>query len=382
MGRNTFSRTTYQGAVDSLTAKGKPATVRGEEQVRTTGKLHKLVDPAEYGVIRPSRIRLEERKDGLFEVSVGAPVTIEYRLDTTGSMGDNVDRALAALPDICGLVSGVVPGRDPFYCASIFGDLDDILDDRSPGFPLCRGQFEVLADRMVNQLTLMHPGRQGCANGGEDPHYGLFGAAYLTDAYIQKIGLRSYDFTVTDEPAHEGLVSQELKRIFGPSVFDRVRENGYELNLRDLPSNKDIVKDLFRRAHAFALLVRGSYGNSLAGYWQPLYGKDRVIFLPQIEHVPHVMAAIVGLTEGTLDLRSAVDFLMKNNLSRREAQSVVDAVAHIPLGAQRALPNFDRMPKKGDVFLKKTDLWPVNSEDVPQSDPSIEEPTEDPTSWL
>lgn len=358
MGRQTYTRAAYDSAVSSHTVAGKSATLRGEEIVRNTGKLDPLVDPAEYGVVRPSRIRLEDRPDGLFEVPVGAPLTMEFRLDTTGSMGDNVERALRVLPNICELTQKVVPGRDPFYCASIFGDAVD-------RFILCRGQFEVLAERMVNQLTLMHPEGNGGGNGGEDPHYGLFGAAYLTNAYLHRIGLKSMDFTITDEPCHEPLVANQLVRVFGREVFDKAKENGHEIDSKNLPTNVELVRDLLRRAHAFALLVTRGRDSSIVYHWQRLYGKDRVVIMPEIEYLPQVMAIITGLTEGTVDLRSAVDYLSDQEISKPNARMIVDAVAHIPLGAQRALPNYSKLPKKGDVFRQKTDLWPIDPKDLP-----------------
>lgn len=383
MGEFTFTKDAYLGATARHTTAGKSATARGEEQVRVTGKLDPLVDPAEYGVVRESRIRLEERSDGLWVVTVGTPVPIEYRLDTTGSMGDNVDRALKALPDICGLASAVLPERDPFYCASIFGDLADVFSNGAPGFPLCRGQFECEAEKMVNQLTLMHPMRQGHGNGGEDPHYGLFASAFLTRAYFRMIGLRSYDFTTTDEPMHEPLIASQLVRIFGPEVFEKAQQNGFQINARNLPANGELVKELLKHAHAFVLLVNSHHGSGLRQHWVGYFGKQHVVVLPQIELVPHVMATIIGLTEGTIDLRSAKDFLAGSNLPKSAVQSVIDSVAHIPLGAQAALPNFGRMPKKGDVFAKKTDLWPLDPKDVPQGDPGVE-PTTPPVSggWL
>jgi hypothetical protein len=379
MGRGAFSRAAFDDTVRTHTRAGASASARGEERVRSTGKLDPLVDPAEYGVVRPSRIRLEDRPDGLFQVAVGSPVSIEYRLDTTGSMGDNVDRALAALPNICGLTSQVVPERDPFYCASIFGDLADTFPDGSPGYPLNRGQFEVLADRMVNQLTLMNPMRNGCGNRGEDPHYGFFGGAYLTNAYLNRIGLKRYDFTISDEPVHEGLSAAHLKRIYGSEVFEHARENGHKLNERDLPSNTELVRDLQKQAHAFGLLVNG---HRIASHWQEMFGKDHVVHLPEIEFLPHVMATIIGLTEGTLDLRSAVDFLTQNEVSKSDARSVVDAVAHIPLGAQCALPNYKKQPVKGDVFRTKTDLWPMKPGDVPIAEAPSESTATQDGGWL
>jgi hypothetical protein len=374
MGRETFSKTVYRSSLASLAPEGTRATRRGEQTVRETGKLDPLVDPSEFGVVRESRIRLEERKAGGFEVTVGAPVPIEYRLDTTGSMGDNVERALKALPQICGLASAALPERDPFYCASIFGDVVD-------RFVLCRGQFEAEASKMVNQLTLMHPE----ANGGdseEDPHYGFFGAAYLSRLWLQRAGLRSYDFTITDAPMHDRLSVKQLERIFGASVLEKARENGHQMTGRDLPTNKEMVRDLLKRAHAFALLVTERGESGLGSYWQGFFGAQHVVVLPQIEHVPHVMAAIIGLTEGTFDLQSVTGFLTTSNLSKAEARRVVESVAHIPLGAQRSLRNFNRLPTKGAVYAKKDDIWPAEAGEVPSAPETPAESSDDDPGWL
>lgn len=364
MGEKTSSRDVYDATVRQLVQAGQAATARGEEQVRTTGKLNKLVDPAEYGVIRESRIRLTERSDGLFEVAVGAPVPIEYRLDTTGSMRDNVDRALRALPNLCEAVEWVLRGRDPFYCASIFGDLEDPRG-AGTGYPLNRGQFECLSDRMVNQLTLMNPERGGCGNGGEDPHYGLFASAYLSSFWLRRAGLKSYDFTITDEPVHPGIEAHQLIRIFGEEVFEKLRANGHEFSARKLPSNEEICADLLKVAHPFVLIVDG-WGAGTKSCWRDLLGRERMIVLPSIEVVSDVMATVIGLTEGTLTLENAADFLVGRELKKDEARRIVDAVAHIPLGAQCQLPNFARLPKKGDLYAKKTDLWPIDPSELPK----------------
>lgn len=359
MGVDTPTRDSYHKAKQTYTTPGRSSTSRGEETVKRTGKLDPLVDPAGYGVIRPSRMRMEELPSGLWQVSVGAPATQENRLDTTGSMGTNVERAIKVLPDIFELTAKVLPGRDPFYCASFFGDQVD-------QFILQRGQFEVLADRMVNQLTLMNPEGMGGANNGEDPHYGFFGAAYLTDAYLQRIGLKTMDFTISDEPVHSPLQADQLVRVFGKEVFEKVKENGYDFDAKNLPTNKEVVQDMLKRAHAFAFLVHTDRRSNLVSHWQELYGKDHVVIMPNIDYMAYMMAAITGLTEGTLDLQSVKDFLLDTEIPKREAIQIVDAISHIPLGAQCALPNYKLLPKKGDIFANKTDLWPMKPEDIPE----------------
>jgi hypothetical protein len=354
MGRGTFTREAYTHSHTAFVPKSGPATAKAEQQARETGKLHPLVDPAGYGVIRPSRLRFEERPDGLFELTIGTSVPSETRLDTTGSMGGNVEVAIKVLPDSYELCSLVLPGCDLHMAIGIFGDVVD-------RFVLCRPQFEMLAEKIVQQLTLMVPERQG-GDAPEDPHYGLFGAAYLTDFYINKIGLKSYDFTVSDAPARDRLDESQLVRIFGKEVFVKVEENGFQMSRQDLPTTKEVVQDLLKRAHAFFLQVDDS--RSTHEFWTEVFGRDRVVVLPNTGFLPQVQAAIIGLTEGTLDLKQVPDFLQKNNVDKENAKLIARSVANIPIGAQRALPNYVKRPKKGDLFRSKTDLWPISAEEL------------------
>jgi len=69
---------------------------KAEQHAHETGKLNPLVDPAGYGVIRRSLPRFTE-KDGHFILNVGTPMPIETRIDTTGSMGNNIDICLRVM---------------------------------------------------------------------------------------------------------------------------------------------------------------------------------------------------------------------------------------------------------------------------------------------
>jgi len=185
MGKETFSRTAYVRSFKKHASEPGHATADAERQAKITGKLNPLVDPSTYGVIRRSLLRFEQREDGLLVVAVGTPIPIETRVDTTGSMGHNVEVALEVLPNMYEFCQDVLPGYDLQIATGIFGDVCD-------NFVLCRPQFEMVADKIVQQLTLMVP-EHGGGDSPEDPHYGLFGAAYLTDAYINRIGLKGYD---------------------------------------------------------------------------------------------------------------------------------------------------------------------------------------------
>lgn len=353
--KRTFTREAYTGAHKKYVPPGGgPTTAKAEQKARETGKLNPLVDPAGYGVIRRSLPRFVQQENGLWLLAIGIPVPLENRTDTTGSMGNNVDIAIRVLPDTYGLCSSVLPGCDLQLASGIFGDVSD-------RFVLCRPQFEMEAEKIVEQLTLMVPERAG-GDAPEDPHYGLFGAAYLTATYISKISLKGYDFTVSDAPARDRLDESQLRRIFGEEVFAKVAENGNQINANDLPSTEEVVQDLLKIAHAFFLQV-GNHSDTTR-FWTKVFGRERIVILPSTELLPQVQAAIIGLTEGTLELRNVEEFLKSNNTSKDDAKKIVRSVANIPIGAQAALPNFSRRPQKGNFFREKTDLWPIDSSEV------------------
>jgi hypothetical protein len=269
-------------------------------------------------------------------------------------MGNNVDIALRVLPKGHELISQVTAGYDLQIATGIFGDVSDL-------FVLCRPQFEAVAEKIVEQLTLMVPERDG-GDIPEDPHYGLFGAAYLTAPYLQRIGLKSYDFTVSDAPARDRLDEKQLKRIFGDEVFEKVVENGYQIKRQDLPTTREVVQDLLTHAHAFFLQV-GNSGDT-THFWSEVFGSDRVIVLPNTELLPQVQAVIIGLTEGSLKLDQVPHFLKENNVLPDAAAKIVRSVANIPIGAQATLPNYLKRPQAGDLFREKTDLWPIKSDEL------------------
>lgn len=397
MGATRLTATSYNSARNTYVPRqqGASATRAAEQMAKVTGKLDPLVDPAGFGVIRKSLIRFEDRPDGLYLVTVGLPIPIEARLDTTGSMGDNVEHALWALPDTYLQASQMLPDCDPQIAIGVFADY---LDD----FVLCRPQFEMEAAKIVHQLTLMYANNNGFGNEGEDPQYGLFGAAYCTDDYASRIGLKGYDFTITDEPARD-VHAKGLVRVYGDEVFDLVAANGHEIDRRNPPNTKQIINDLLKRAHAFVLLVGNRW--DAASYWPKVIDRSRIVQMPHVDLLPQVQASIIGLTEGTLSLDELPDFLMTtashrydwqvDNAIKRtsspeeaaklreqtlkqptkdEVRAVVRAVANIPIGAQAALPNFGKGPKPGDVFRNKGDLWPMDPSEVPALSDTEDEP--------
>ena len=355
---------------EKYSSSSEPITAKAEQKAKKTGKLDPLVDPAGYGAIRRSLPRFENYK-GFYKLSVGTPIPVETRLDTTGSMGGNVDIAFKVLPDTHELISKAIPGCDIQLAIGIFGDVSD-------KFVLCRPQFEMTAEKIVHQLSLMVPERDG-GDEDEDPHYGLFGGAYLTSTYLNKIGLKGYDFTVSDARARDWLDVRQLKRVFGDDVFERTADNGNKLDEVRL-TTANVVSDLLKISHAFFIQVGNN--SSTTNFWEHSFGRERVIVLPNMKFLPHTQAAIIGLTEGTFSLSEVGDFLMENNLSKEYATQIARAVSDIPIGAQAKLPNFKKRPKIGDLFKEKTDLWPIDPKDIAIIKETNDKKEESGTTWL
>lgn len=361
--KRVLSEVAYRSVISEAKARGS-ATYAGEQREREGLGLHPLVDPSAYGVIRRSLPRFQQDGD-VWVIPNGVPMLETTLLDTTGSMGKNVSIALEVLKTAYQLLTegsnAVLARYDLQVMHEIFGDVTD-------KYILKRSQAEMDVE-IAKQLTYMDPERQG-GDEPEDPQYGLFGDAYLTSAGINKYSLKYYHFTVSDAPGRYELDAKNLLRVFGSTVFEKLAENGQQIDRGHLPELDQILADLRKNAHAFFLQVNDSPGT--ARFWGKLYGESK-LKLPRTELLGHVKAVIIGLTEGTLDLQSVEEFLRNAQVTREDARAMVRAVADIPLGAQKALPNFHKIPLAGSVFANKGDLWPIDKSAIPPVIPPKDE---------
>ena len=326
------------------------ATFAGEKREKQGLGLDPLVDPSAHGLIRRSISWYEPHDEG-FILLRGVAMLVETLLDTTGSMGTNVELAMNALLHTYEMLSkgknAVLRRYDLQMITAIFGDTRD-------KYILNRSQAE-MDERIAEQMTLMLPEKGGAANGKEDPEYGLFGAAYLTNAMINKYGLKRYHFTISDEPVPDYVEEDDLVRVFGKTVRDKVKENGYEIT-GELPTTTQVVADLLKTTHAFFMQVDDR--DDVTECWTKMYGKKRVVMIHDVSLLPQYQASIIGLTEGTLTLQSLEEFLVNDGkVESEDAKRIKRAVAGIPIGAQMSLENFNKIPNKGDYFAKKGDLW-------------------------
>lgn len=357
MGRATFSIDDYHRARRDYGVEGSSDVTRSAEQrANRTGHLDPKVDPA-VEPMRRSMLRLDPHQRQWI-ATVGCPMDIEVSCDTTGSMGGEVDTEMNVLPELYEAVSKVLPGYDPQLCLGIFGDLQD-------RFALCRPQFEMEAPKIVDYLRRMAPQRAG-GDSPEDPQYAMFARAYLTSAYTNRIGLKGYHFIVTDATCHRHVSSSAIRSIFGENIFEEELK-GFDPN--EFALNK-VIANLKRRTHQFILLVTPDPYTRMA--WERLCGASSVISIGSTKQLPAVISAVIGLTEGTLDLGE-----LGRHLGNHANMRLVEELSRIDIGAQaklrRQLPH--PVPKAGDVFARKSDLWPIQPGETPDE---LESPEDEP----
>lgn len=359
MGRETFSVDSYTAARHAYgVTHDTGVTRKAEERARETGMLSEIVDPA-VNPVRFSKIRLNPHQKQWI-ATLGCPMDIEVSCDTTGSMGGEVDTEMATLPKLYEEVAKVLPGYDPQLCLGIFGDCQD-------DFVMCRPQFEMEAPKIVNYLKEMAPQRGGYGNHGEDPQYAMFARAYLTNAYTNNIGLKGYHFIVTDEPFHDSLTMSEIRRVFGKKIFENELKE-----MSAVPSVKAMVKQLKQLTHQFVLILNDYYYNydDAVSLWKELCGERSIIMIDSTKQLPVVISAIIGLTEGTLEVTD-----LKKHYGDKIDQDLIAQLSKIDIGAQvklrKKLPH--PVPKEGDIFAKKGDLWPIQAGETPEEP---EEPQE------
>lgn len=349
MGHMTFSVDSYRAARrDYGVMHDVGVTKEAEYHAQQTGQLNEIVDPA-INPVRRSMIRLDPHQKKWI-VTVGCPMDIEVSCDTTGSMGGEVDTEMAVLPELCTDVAKVLPGYDPQLCLGIFGDVVD-------KFVMCRPQFEMEAPKIVQYLKEMAPQRGG-GDSPEDPQYSMFARAYLTDAYTNKIGLKGYHFIVTDATCHYSIDRSQIKRIFGEDIFNTELQN----MSGSIPTLRQVVADLKQKTHQF-ILTLDSY--SAADFWSDLCGADSVIKIDSTKQLPAVISTIIGLTEGTLDLADVT-----RHVKGKLDYNIIRQFSKIPIGAQAELRHMmpHPVPKVGDIFMSKNDIWPMSLEEVSKTD--------------
>ncbi len=351
MAKDVLSQVAYDRVKREVKAAGSVTHV-GEQRLRRREGIHPLVDPKAYDLIRRSLPRFEQVGDYLL-LPMGEPMLIEWRGDTTGSMGGNIDLMFEMLPIRYDLLNRRVLHR--YDLQLLNGTFQDFTDK----VVVYRSQAE-MGEKIPQQLTYMFPERDG-NDFEEDPQISLFGGAFLTAAAINRYGLKYYDSSLGDAPGRDVLDAAVLERVYGPSVWEKVALNGFQIDKNNLPTAAEIGQELQKRAHSFFYQI-GDHPQTTS-YWKKVLGKDRVVKVPHMALYPYLEAVVIGLTEGVIDLQTIADFLREENpdINKTDVGLIKKYVSHIPIGAQAALPNFNKIPLLGAKFASKGDLWPIEA---------------------
>lgn len=360
--KEKFSRDVYEESVKREVPKSGPATRMAEQNAHETGKLDHIVDPAADGLIRRSLPRFVIQKNGLYRLDLGIPMALITRTDTTGSLGNSVEIILRSLADLYELSDRNLSQYDLQVLMEIFGDIQD-------RFVLCRSQFEFTAPKILEYLMKMVPERDG-GDIPEDGQYGLFAEAFLSEIAINKIfGLKGYDFTITDAPGRMLFEKRQITRIFGDDVFNVIASNGHVIDPYKLPTLIEVMQLVRKYFHAFVLQVRDKINGNIfredtTKFWAQTHGSDCVIQLSDVEYTPQAISAIIGLTEGKLDLQNVEEFLIAAGVDKIAARDLTHSLSKIPIGAQMLLPGYGNIPAKGSLFRNKTDTRPMTAEEI------------------
>lgn len=336
-----WSGGTYAAAARVASTRGS-ATYEGEQRTQKGLGLDPLVDPKTHGCKRQAFNLLVPQPDGSFKLPVGVAMPVKSAFDTTGSMGHNVDIAFQVLPKVQSLLVQSVDAVLSRYHVQIATALIQDVVDR---YAHEHTEFEP-DNEVERQMSLLSPDRSG-GDSTEDYQLDLWYTARRIETSIVRYGLKGYYFVIGDECGRNTLDSSTIKKIYG---VDEPQSASVE----------EVAQEALRSWHAFFLQV-GSHRSHAISYWSRAFGPERVVMLPRTEDIAEVEAVVIGLTEGVIDPQTAADLLASAKVGKENARQIVRAVSHIPLRAQADLPNFNRVPKPGDVFESREAVWPMGS---------------------
>lgn len=324
------------------------ATQRAEE----TLEIDPRVDPRTHGGKRESRTLLLPQPAGGFLLRFGVALPVARLIDGTASMGVNHDSAFESIPESQSLLvqgpDAILRQYNPQFATLVFQDKDD-------RHPFQISEFEI-DRRMLEQMALFDIQNAG-GDRDEECDLALWYLGARVEADIWHYGLKGYAMAVGDAPGRNCLTQTMVDH-------EKVLRGVYNLPA-DL-SLKEIGKMLLAKWHPFLLQV----GDHLetTSWWSQVIGREHIVILPipagERQVAPTMIARMeavtIGLTEGAFDLSQVPDYLCDvAQTDKATAMKIAKAVAHIPVGAQKALPNWGKLPAKGTIFPNKEDVWKI-----------------------
>lgn len=309
MGGGTYSESSYSNHTTLRSARGYggSATAHSDDvrSGRAASGVHQRLNPKGL-VVRESRDSDEHP----------ASLPIAVFLDVTGSMSKMPMVAMKKLPALMGLLLTQGYAQDPQV---LFGAIGDAT--QGDDAPLQVGQFES-AIQMAEDLDAVYA--EGGGGGGGEESYELawyVAARHTALDSVEKRGKLGYLFTIGDEQPYAHVSRRQVQTLIGTGPQENV-------------PTATILAEAQAKYHVFHLIAtRGSNGRNEAmrRHWTRLLG-SHAILMDDMDSVAEIIALVVGLCEGTVDIDRARRDLVALGIAAAAVDAVVEAVGPVAAG--------------------------------------------------
>lgn len=341
----TFDATAYRSSISAMRTRGERTHDLGRRTYQQTGQLP--ADVAIFGKVRTSRNAMIP-VDGGYELVHGpAHPTVDFT-DGTGSMGQNIEKALLAMERMDAMMRGM-RGRYQTYLA--YGVVQDVVDPH-PVVQMAQWESD---ERIAEHIRKLVPDM-----GGDDDteDYDLALAYLMLGTYtdiFHLYGLKGMARITGDEIGRGFVTAEKVKKHLGLELQGEMRTSA-------------ICQQLLERWHLYYVQVsRGSTRRDrTTRWWEEQLGASRVIIVPDSNYLAEVWAGLTYVTETAQPTKAGfIEFISAEGANKRisadEAGNVWKwlAVAESNFGAQTRLANYDIIPRPGDIFEHYRHAWPI-----------------------
>jgi hypothetical protein len=257
--------------------------------------------------LSPFRVKVRESRDSAAHPNSNAVVVV---FDVTGSMNEIPVTLQKKLGGLMALLVQKGWLEDPQIMFAATGDAN------SDRVPLQVGQFEsdVAMDDDLSNIYL-----EGGGGGQRHETYELaayFLANHTSIDCFEKRGKKGYLFFIGDEMPYDQVNGQHVAKIIGGEA------------VQDLSTEK-VFKELSERYELFCLIPEGAQysGNAeIRKAWGKYVGNERVIILDDPSNVSETIATTIGLTEGKVNMTTAIDDLRDVGVTNNTIDSVTKSL--------------------------------------------------------
>jgi hypothetical protein len=365
----TFNTERHTETVSEMRRKHEDIRSKGFSTISRTGKLHPYVD-----VTKRIKRSWNSIVDGTLVNGPALALVSDY--DGTASMGSNIKRFFDALVPFNVLMEPIRDmGYDTQLSAMMHQDKDDVIPGSEIVNAIQQTEYET-GNRIADQIREIVN-----SNAGGDPteeyQFALLQAAF-NKLDINRYGLKGYLFIGGDEIGRDGNTPEEVMEHLGRKI-------------QSYMTIKQMYEAAAEKFHVYRIQCGGSgtgaSRDSYTTWWEKVMGKGHVVVVEDVELLAEVQAALVWCGETPEPTEAGlIDFIVngtKSNIKRtpEDAKKIWRWIieAGVELGVQTKLPNWGKLPKKGDKFAHYRHMWPVgdpraveNTEDVEDEDPALD----------